>query len=235
MDRATRAPARSITLSATPHPPTNTPQQEARTALYTSAQNLWTSAGTFIRGEVTHLLKKSSGSYLAGNEPGEADYHLVTWLARIITDAGVPRLDLGRGPQGRRGAHGRPADRPRRRGLLGVSCSLGTDNDTDATSALGPSARASRLTTLLRLRMCIVMCEMHRLLLWQASDSRRTHTHPNCLTIRPAGIVVKERADDADSVADFAANCGSQRPTGRERSAKRMLCPPSAEGRLPIV
>ncbi|KAL1413633.1 hypothetical protein Q8F55_001411 [Vanrija albida] len=68
---------------------TGNPDQEARTALYTSAQQLWDHAGQFIRGEVTHLLKKSNGSYLNGQEPGEADYHLITWLARIITNAGV--------------------------------------------------------------------------------------------------------------------------------------------------
>ncbi|GMK58030.1 hypothetical protein CspeluHIS016_0500620 [Cutaneotrichosporon spelunceum] len=57
--------------------------------VYSDANAQWKNAGDFIRGEVTHILRKTPGSYLGGaSVPGEADYHLITWLARIITDAG---------------------------------------------------------------------------------------------------------------------------------------------------
>ncbi|BEI82183.1 hypothetical protein CcaverHIS002_0300510 [Cutaneotrichosporon cavernicola] len=68
---------------------TGNPDEATRQKIYADANGQWKSAGEFIRGEVTHILRKTPGSYLGGaSTPGEADYHLITWLARIITDAG---------------------------------------------------------------------------------------------------------------------------------------------------
>lgn len=53
---------------------TGEPDQATRDKMYADADAQWKSAGNLIRGEVTHLLKKTPGSYLGGaSEPGEAD------------------------------------------------------------------------------------------------------------------------------------------------------------------
>ncbi|RSH80183.1 hypothetical protein EHS25_007193 [Saitozyma podzolica] len=38
---------------------------------------------------LTNTLKKTKGPFAAGEHPGEADFHVVTWLARTISNAGV--------------------------------------------------------------------------------------------------------------------------------------------------
>ncbi|CAK9783587.1 hypothetical protein CC85DRAFT_287773 [Cutaneotrichosporon oleaginosum] len=68
---------------------TGNPDEAVRQKMYADAAAQWKSAGNLIRGEITHILRKTPGSFLGGSDaPGEADFHLITWLARIITDAG---------------------------------------------------------------------------------------------------------------------------------------------------
>ena len=70
---------------------TGSPSQEEQTKIYQKANEEWRSAGELLRGQAHHLLKKAGqGKYLGGDdEPNEADFHFVTWLARIASNAGA--------------------------------------------------------------------------------------------------------------------------------------------------
>jgi hypothetical protein len=72
---------------------------------------MWKSAGIVIRGVITQALQKTPGPFAGGEKPGEPDceacpfsairrrfmlnrkadslVHIITWLARMATDAGV--------------------------------------------------------------------------------------------------------------------------------------------------
>ncbi|WVQ82235.1 hypothetical protein IAT38_004363 [Cryptococcus sp. DSM 104549] len=66
------------------------PDENTRKAHYAQGQQLWKSVGQAIQGFVTETLKSNhQGPYAGGSEPSEVDYHLITWLARTITNAGV--------------------------------------------------------------------------------------------------------------------------------------------------
>ncbi|KAK6910271.1 hypothetical protein L486_00066 [Kwoniella mangroviensis CBS 10435] len=65
------------------------PDESTKQAHYSQGQNLWKSVGIAVRGVVTQALKKNDGPFAGGEEPSEVDYHLITWLARTITNTGV--------------------------------------------------------------------------------------------------------------------------------------------------
>ncbi|KIR67179.1 hypothetical protein I312_102515 [Cryptococcus bacillisporus CA1280] len=66
------------------------PDEQTRKAHYAQGQQLWNSVGNALRGFITEALTKNNqGPYVGGNEPSETDFHLITWLARTITNAGV--------------------------------------------------------------------------------------------------------------------------------------------------
>ena len=82
-------------------------QESRRQAAYKQANELWKSAGILIRGVVTQAITATGGPYAAGDKPGESDCesssstrpgwsldflqldHIITWLARTITNTGV--------------------------------------------------------------------------------------------------------------------------------------------------
>ncbi|ODN82170.1 hypothetical protein, variant 1 [Cryptococcus amylolentus CBS 6039] len=66
------------------------PDEQTRKAHYAQGQQLWSSVGAALQGFVADALTKNhQGPYVGGSEPSEADFHLITWLARTITNAGV--------------------------------------------------------------------------------------------------------------------------------------------------
>lgn len=68
---------------------TGNPDENARQAAYKQAQELWKSAGIVIRGVITQAINANGGPFAAGPNPGEVDYHIITWLARTVTNTGV--------------------------------------------------------------------------------------------------------------------------------------------------
>jgi hypothetical protein len=53
---------------------TGNPDEAVRQKMYADAAAQWKSAGNLIRGELTHILRKTPGSFLGGSDtPGEAD------------------------------------------------------------------------------------------------------------------------------------------------------------------
>ncbi|TYJ55926.1 hypothetical protein B9479_003310 [Cryptococcus floricola] len=69
---------------------TGAPDEQTRKAHYAQGQQLWSSVGAALQGFVADALTKNhQGPYVGGSEPSEADFHLITWLARTITNAGV--------------------------------------------------------------------------------------------------------------------------------------------------
>lgn len=70
---------------------TGSPSQDAQTQIYQKANEEWRSAGELLRGQAHHLLKNAGqGKFLGGDdEPNEADFHFITWLARIASNAGA--------------------------------------------------------------------------------------------------------------------------------------------------
>lgn len=85
------------------------PDEQTRKAHYAQGQQLWNSVGDALRGFITEALTKNNrGPYVGGSEPSEVDceilgytesfpdadlyfaiVHLITWLARTITNTGV--------------------------------------------------------------------------------------------------------------------------------------------------
>jgi len=65
------------------------PDDSAKEAHYGQANQLWKSVGIFIRGVMTQALNKTEGPFVAGKNPSEPDFHLITWLARTVTNTGV--------------------------------------------------------------------------------------------------------------------------------------------------
>ncbi|OXM82025.1 hypothetical protein C364_00132 [Cryptococcus neoformans Bt63] len=66
------------------------PDEQTRKAHYAQGQQLWNSVGDALRGFITEALTKNNqGPYVGGSEPSEVDFHLITWLARTITNTGV--------------------------------------------------------------------------------------------------------------------------------------------------
>jgi len=68
---------------------TGNPDEATRQAHYKATKEMWNSAGIVIRGVITQALQKTSGPFAGGDKPGEPDFHIITWLARMATDAGV--------------------------------------------------------------------------------------------------------------------------------------------------
>ncbi|ORY32567.1 hypothetical protein BCR39DRAFT_586902 [Naematelia encephala] len=68
---------------------TGNPDEAAKKEHFATAASLWNSVGITIRGVLTQALQKTEGPFVAGKTPGEADFHVITWLSRIITCAGV--------------------------------------------------------------------------------------------------------------------------------------------------
>lgn len=60
--------------------------------MYQKANEEWRSAVEFLCGQAHHLIKNAGeGRFLGGDEePNEADFHFVVWLARIASNAGSP-------------------------------------------------------------------------------------------------------------------------------------------------
>lgn len=67
----------------------STPDEATKQAIYGTAAQLWKSVGITIRGVVTQALKKNGGPFAGGDKPSEVDFHIITWLSRSITNAGV--------------------------------------------------------------------------------------------------------------------------------------------------
>ncbi|EIW70783.1 hypothetical protein M231_02561 [Tremella mesenterica] len=67
-----------------------TPDEQTRKTHFTQAKALWTSAGIFIRGVLTQAIKKTPGAFVGGETPSQEDYHIIVWLARVVTDASLP-------------------------------------------------------------------------------------------------------------------------------------------------
>jgi len=65
------------------------PDQTTRDEHYAQTDQLWKSVGIVLRGVVTQALKKNQGPYAAGDSPSEVDFHIITWLARTISNTGV--------------------------------------------------------------------------------------------------------------------------------------------------
>ncbi|OCF40464.1 hypothetical protein I317_05702 [Kwoniella heveanensis CBS 569] len=65
------------------------PDEATRQAHYSQGKQLWKSVGIAVRGVVTQALQKNGGPFAGGDEPSEVDYHIITWLARTITNTGV--------------------------------------------------------------------------------------------------------------------------------------------------
>ncbi|GFZ44094.1 hypothetical protein JCM24511_01815 [Saitozyma sp. JCM 24511] len=65
------------------------PDAQLKAKIYEQGQQLWTSAGIAIRGVITQALKKNDGPFAAGETPSEVDFHIITWLARTITNTGA--------------------------------------------------------------------------------------------------------------------------------------------------
>ncbi|WOO79928.1 uncharacterized protein LOC62_02G003442 [Vanrija pseudolonga] len=69
--------------------------------VFAQGKAVWASAGELVHGPLTAALKTAS-PFLAGDKPGEADYHVIVWLARAISlsgteqgqpaDVGLPNL-----------------------------------------------------------------------------------------------------------------------------------------------
>jgi len=68
---------------------TGNPDDAAKRAHYKATKEMWTSAGIVIRGVITQALQKTGGPFAGGDKPGEPDFHIITWLARMATNAGV--------------------------------------------------------------------------------------------------------------------------------------------------
>ncbi|KAL7421738.1 hypothetical protein Q5752_003509 [Cryptotrichosporon argae] len=68
---------------------TGNPDQATRDAHYAQAAQLWKSVGIVVRGPVTQALQKNGGPFAGGETPSEADFHIIAWLARTITNTGV--------------------------------------------------------------------------------------------------------------------------------------------------
>ncbi|WVR07180.1 hypothetical protein IAU60_004221 [Kwoniella sp. DSM 27419] len=65
------------------------PDSATKDAHYGQGKQLWKSVGIAVRGVITQALQKNGGPFAGGSEPSEVDYHLITWLARTITNTGV--------------------------------------------------------------------------------------------------------------------------------------------------
>lgn len=65
------------------------PDDAAKQQHYAATKEMWRSAGIVIRGVLTQAIQKNGGTYAGGDKPGEADFHIITWLARMATNAGV--------------------------------------------------------------------------------------------------------------------------------------------------
>nr|ODN82617.1 hypothetical protein L203_05426 [Cryptococcus depauperatus CBS 7841] len=66
------------------------PDEHIRKAHYAQTKQFWDSVGKALRGFVTDTLTKDHGGpFVGGTEPSEVDFHLIAWLARTITNAGV--------------------------------------------------------------------------------------------------------------------------------------------------
>ncbi|GFZ51190.1 hypothetical protein JCM24511_08948 [Saitozyma sp. JCM 24511] len=65
------------------------PDSTTREAHYNQCRSAWNAVGALIRGPITDALKNTKGPFAAGEHPGEADFHVATWLARTISNAGV--------------------------------------------------------------------------------------------------------------------------------------------------
>lgn len=75
---------------------TGNPDESVRSKLYADAKAQWKSAGDLIRGEVTHILKKTPGSYLGGaKEPGEADCEFCARVEGVGSDGDGERAEKG--------------------------------------------------------------------------------------------------------------------------------------------
>jgi len=68
---------------------TGEPDGATKKQHFEATQSMWKSAGVFIRGPVTQAIYKSGGPFIAGSKPSEADYHVITWFARTVTNAGL--------------------------------------------------------------------------------------------------------------------------------------------------
>ncbi|KAK4687342.1 hypothetical protein P7C73_g2777, partial [Tremellales sp. Uapishka_1] len=68
---------------------TQEPDAAAKSAHYEQTAELWKSVGIVIRGVITQALTKNGGPYAAGEQPSEVDFHIITWLARTISNTGV--------------------------------------------------------------------------------------------------------------------------------------------------
>jgi hypothetical protein len=61
---------------------TSNTQAAYRAKFYQAAADQWKSAGEFIRGDLTHILRKTPGKFLGGaDRPGEADCE---WLCGVV-------------------------------------------------------------------------------------------------------------------------------------------------------
>lgn len=68
---------------------TGNPDDATKQAHYAATKEMWRSAGIVIRGVLTQALQKNGGPFAGGDKPGEADFHIITWLTRMATNAGV--------------------------------------------------------------------------------------------------------------------------------------------------
>ncbi|CED82313.1 Thioredoxin-like fold [Phaffia rhodozyma] len=56
---------------------------------YAKGKKLWSNIGSFLSGDLVKFLQNDrKGTFFAGNTPGEVDFHVIAWLARIITSGG---------------------------------------------------------------------------------------------------------------------------------------------------
>ena len=62
---------------------------KSKEKFFHTGQELWKSTGIVIRGVITQALQKTPGPFAGGEQPSEVDYHIITWLARVVSNAGV--------------------------------------------------------------------------------------------------------------------------------------------------
>jgi len=68
---------------------TGEPDEATKNEIYSKGKELWKSSGIVIRGVITQALQKTEGPYAGGKEPSEVDFHIITWLSRVISNTGV--------------------------------------------------------------------------------------------------------------------------------------------------